>query len=205
MYGANQTLKHKVTNELIALSDDSGSNWAWNLSGAINEKGELIPININDYEPILDWFENPMLGTIGNKGMPDVLLRKYIVSDEVRKDISNIEMDKYAELNLEQMRQGYGVSCYARSSKFKKYFLGKFILYKIFDEFESLHKGKTEGKDVSIINLLPIYHTPIIFEFNNKIWSLKEYMANDIHLTTITLEKFEYMKAIMEIINIEKI
>jgi hypothetical protein len=211
MYGSNQTLKHKVTNELIALSDKSGSNWAWDLSGAINEKGELIPIDISDYEPILDWFGTPKGGIPGKDGRPDTSLKQYIVSDEVRKEISHKEMEKWAESNFKQMRQGFGISCYnangSRQPKFRKHFLDKFTLYSLFGEFRSVHKGRTEGKDGSVIepyfnDLLPTFCSPVLFEFDGKIWSLKDGITNDICLTTITVEQFEFMKPIMKIVNL---
>jgi len=75
MYYSGQTLKHKITGELVALKSDPELNWDWCLEEAINEKGETIKFDNSKYEPILDFSGNIVPGKIQKDGKPDISLK----------------------------------------------------------------------------------------------------------------------------------
>jgi hypothetical protein len=107
MYYSLQTLVNRKTKELVRIVPDKENNsFYWPTSSKtkfINEQGKTFFDKLDNYTCVKDVFGRPIPGKVNEKGLPDLSLKKYLVSPEKRQEMKNRAVDIWEKQILERM------------------------------------------------------------------------------------------------------
>lgn len=178
MYMNGQTLKHKITNELVRLNP-SESTFAWSVDYLIREDGSTFkPDNFNDYGPVYDELGRPTSGSPGPGQFVDENLKKYLVSDEELEKMKEERLISWESKILDRMDGITLSSCdisnkqvhcpFADGSRcytFQKFFLERRNAKPLYKQY-SLYKNNTDLID-----------GPLVFLHKGQTWSYDDHLS----------------------------
>lgn len=219
MYYAHQTLRRIGSTDLICLDPtlNSGSTFAWNMSGAWNENGQRIGIDIQQYTHINDFDGKTLCGRPKlfyndkevdefkgthkvefMKMIPDLSLKRYLLEGDdlikAQEEAKRVRFEEYKKRKDDILEKLLTVDhihswFYDSQIEFRDYFFKEMNVEPLYTvSNDEFSNGKRYKQ-------WPKSHLMV---YNNKVWYVDTVHIKDIYLSSITVEQYNLIKKILK-------
>lgn len=164
MYYSNQTLRHKETNQLVALCPTNKDTvWKWNIGNKtlfVDKQGNKFVDDISNYIHIEDELGNPCSNDPKKGQFVDESLEKYLVSKHKLLKMKKQTLNLYLNQILEKLTKEKSFMVNFSSTHnyvFKKYFLRYMHATPLYISYDKIYKKYRPSREK-------------VFIYNHKLW-----------------------------------